>query len=184
MWAIGFLFAAYALAIRFNSVEHPMNTKVEFRTGPLRNADWEGFWKANPNDTEMSGKEWDEKWESLRSWLAKRYNLEPIPVRKRQCFVVDSYSTPERTLQIEIGHVEILTTEFLDFVQEWLRNEAPSWRVAIPTDDNVDTVILIYPQAIKVNPQAESDLATFCKKIQPATDEANKRARKELGLDW
>jgi hypothetical protein len=54
---IGFLFAAYALAIRFNSVENPMRSKVEFRTGPLPNADWsrEGFWKSNPNDTEMSG---------------------------------------------------------------------------------------------------------------------------------
>jgi hypothetical protein len=161
-----------------------MRNNVDFRTGPLRNAEWEGFWKANPNETEMTGEEWDEKWVSLRKWLGNRYNLSPIPVRKRQCFVVDDYAIPERTLQIQIKDLEILTTEFLNYVQDWVRQEAPSWRVAIPTDDNVDTLILIYPEHIKINPEAENDLSKFCESIRPGMLQAIKNHFAELGADW
>jgi len=155
-----------------------------FRTGALRNMEWEGFWKAHPDDPPMTGEEWDQKWSALKEWLSKRYNLRPIPIQKRQCFVVDDYSIPERTLQIEVSDVNILTFEFLVYVQEWLRNEAANWRVGIPTDDNVDTVILIYPDAIRINLEAEKDIEKFCEEIRPGTEAAIKRARRELGLDW
>jgi hypothetical protein len=155
-----------------------------FRTGELRNTEWEGFWKAHPDDPPMTGDEWDEKWASLKQWLSQRYNLRPIPIRKRQCFVLDAYSSPERTLQIEVSDVQILTAEFLFYVQQWVRTDAPNWRVCIPTDDNVDTLILVYPRAVRINPEAEKDIEAFCHEIQPGTAAAMKRARRELGLDW
>jgi len=89
----------------------------------------------------MSGEEWDEKWESLRRWLGRRYNLEPVPVRHRQCFVVDDYAEPERGLQIEISYSEILTADFLRYVQEWLQKAAPAWRVVIPTDETEENLM-------------------------------------------
>jgi len=161
-----------------------MRCMDDFRTGPLRNAEWEGFWKSHPDDPPMTGEEWCEKWRSLNQWLSNRYNLTPIPVRKRQCYVWDDYAIPERSLTIQIEHPEILTKDFLEYVQEWVRSQAKSWRVIIPTDDNVDTLILIYPEAIRINPQAEKDLERFCKEIQAGTKAAIKRARREVGLDW
>ncbi len=161
-----------------------MPKKNAFKTGLLRQSEWSGFWKANANDPPMTGEEWDEKWESLNDWLGKQYNLEPIPVRKRQCYVVDDYAEPERMLQIEIEYLDIFTRAFLQYVQEWLRAKAPLWRVAIPTDDTDKNLVFVYPQGIRINPEAEADLDGFIERIKPAFQAAIKKARLAVGIEW
>jgi len=132
----------------------------------------------------MEGEEWNEKWKSLEGWLARWYNLEPVPVRKRQCFVDDDYCDPERTLYVAISDVAILTPEFLDRIQQWVREEAPQWRVAIPTDETPQNQIFIYPGAIKINPTAEQDIDSFLAAMRPATDRVRQDGRRRFGLDW
>jgi hypothetical protein len=156
----------------------------QYRTGPLRELEWSGFWRATAEEPEMTGEEWNEKWTAFRKWLSQKYNLEPVPVRTRQCFVWDDYSDPERTLVLQVQDMRIFNIAFLQYVQEWLQRDALHWRVAIPTDGRQANLIYIYPSTIRVNPQAEADLKSFIEDIKPAFEESNRRSRREVGLEW
>jgi hypothetical protein len=112
-----------------------MRKQLKFKTGPLRETEWSGLWRAIPDEPAFTGEEWNTMWESLGKWLSKRYNLNPIPVRKRQCYVWDDYDRPERTLLLQINDVSIFDMELMEYIREWLICCAPLWRVTIQTDN-------------------------------------------------
>jgi hypothetical protein len=160
-----------------------MPRKPPVRSGTPNYIEWKGPWESACNEPEVTPEEWDQKWESLRSWLSKIYNLEPVPVRQRECYVVD-LAQSERTLQVEVVQVKILTDAFLIYLQQWLRTEAPQWRIAIPTDGSDENLILVYPEKIRINPVAEMNLEGFCREIQPGMQKTMAEERRRLGLDW
>jgi len=157
---------------------------VEFRCGTPSHLEWGGPWKENPEaGLRPTYEEWIEYWESLRVWFERIYNLTPVPVRKRECFVVDQIFE-DHTLQIEIEKSHLLNRGFLVHAQKWLQEKANSWRIAIPTDDTAENLILVYPNVIRINPPAEQDIEKFCEQIQLKLHEANVRARAKVGLNW
>src|SRR5438067_1287702 len=98
----------------------------EFKTGCLRYAEWNGFWKAHANDSIMTGEEWDQGWESLCDWLSQRYLVQysnefPPQLWDRHCWVDGDYFKPERTLQITIAIAEVMSVSFLKYIQSWLQ---------------------------------------------------------------
>jgi len=159
-----------------------MDSPSEFRCGNLRFLEWPGFWKATPDASLMTEEEWDEGWASLTRWLSSRYLLEYKVGWQSHCWVEGDYAEPERTLKIIIAVDEVLTVGFLRFVQEWTRKEAPLWRVSVPTDNTDENLILVYPDAIRVNPIAESNLEAFVAKVRPCLAALIEDGRKQFGL--
>ncbi|HTG45192.1 MAG TPA: hypothetical protein VK633_11745 [Verrucomicrobiae bacterium] len=104
-------------------------------------------------------------------------------MRQRECYVVDD-AFQERTLQIEIQKVDILTEAFLVYVQRWLQSQAPLWRVAVPTDGTNENLVLVYPTLISVNVAVGESIDAFCERIRPKVHEAKVEGRRKLGLTW
>jgi hypothetical protein len=154
----------------------------EFRTGCLRYCEWKGLWKAHANDSVITDEEWDSAWSSLQSWLSQRYLVEYTIGWERHCWVDGDYAEPERTLKIIIAVSDVLTISFLRFIQDWLRKSARSWRVAVPTDNQDENLILIYPEAIRANPGAEADLELFVAHSRPRLQSLIDQGRRFYGL--
>ena len=148
---------------------------LEYRCGALRFTEWKGFWKAAPNVPRVSKDEWFGAWESLRNWLSQRYLVDWKIEWQRHCWVedvpygelIDGQIERERLLKIDIEVADILTVPFLKFVQQWLLQKAALYRVSVPVDDTHENLILIYPQAIRINPEAEADLEQFVQTFRP-----------------
>ena len=144
-----------------------MNGQTDFRTGTLTFSEWSGFWKVTPEATLVTDQEWDEAVKALRAWLSTRYLVEWSLDWRRHCCVEGDFAEPERTIKVTIEVAGVLSMGFLKFVQQWLQNSAPSWRISIPTDNTNKNLILVYPNAIRINPEAEADLDRFLTKIGP-----------------
>jgi hypothetical protein len=129
----------------------------------------------------MTGDEWDRAWTSLRDWLSKRYLVKFSVGLQRHCWVED-YAQPERTLTITIGVSEVLSCNFLRFVQGWLREYGRQWRVAVPVDNTDQNLILVYPEAIRINSQAEADLEAFVRSARPRLERTIEQGRRFYGL--
>jgi hypothetical protein len=119
----------------------------------------------------MTPEEWEPAWESLTQWLAQKYLVTYsnafLPSQwQRHCWVEGDYAEAERTLTLNIGVAEVLSVGFLRFIQEWLRRNGGAWRVAIPMD-KAENFVMIYPEAIKINPAAEQDLEAFVRAARP-----------------
>ena len=158
-----------------------MSDIPEVRCGNLRYSDWQGFWKANDDDSDMTGEEWDEGWESLREWLSRRYLVDWNLDWQRHCFVDGDYMEPERTLKIVIEVPEVLTKGFLLFVQKWLQANK-LWRVSVPTDDTPENQILVYSDAIRINPNAEANMPQFLHEVRPKLAALIKEGREYFGI--
>src|ERR1041384_5029856 len=124
----------------------------ESRCGPLRRSEWQGYWKAHPDDDIMTFEERDAARKSLREWLRQRWVVDWIVYKGRQISVWDTYSHPERTLNVGLRDPSVLSESFLNYVQKWLKSGWSLWRVEVFSDENS---IMIYPDAIKINEEAE-----------------------------
>jgi hypothetical protein len=130
----------------------------------------------------MTDEEWDAGWKSLRNWLRQRYAVDWIVGGQRHLCLDGDYAAPERSLKIIIEVPEALTVGLLKFVQAWLRKEGRLWRVFVPTDNTDENLIVVYPETICVNPQAEADLAAFVRQVRPRLVALIEQGRKEFGL--
>jgi hypothetical protein len=76
----------------------------------------------------------------------------------------------------------VLGLGFLRYLQQWLQTEARLWRVAIPTDNTDENLILVYPEEIKINESAERDLTNFLISIRPRLAEVIAKGREQFNL--
>jgi hypothetical protein len=159
-----------------------MSPSAEYRSGPLRYCEWQGFWKATPEVSAMTDEEWDQACASLRQWLCGRYLAEWDTHWQRHCCVEGDFAEPERTIKIVIEVADVLTVDFLQFVQQWLREKGALWRVSIPTDNTDSNLILVYPDTIRINEQAESDVKEFLKTIRPSLAKLIEEGRRRFGI--
>lgn len=130
----------------------------------------------------MTDDEWDAAWKSLTDWLRQRYAVDWIVGGQRHLHVDGDYADPERSLLITIEVSGVLTTGFLGYVQQWLRVQTRMWRVFIPTDNTDANMVVVYPETICVNPEAESNLAAFLEGIRPRLEALIQQGRREFGL--
>jgi hypothetical protein len=159
-----------------------MPDELEFRTGCLRFSEWRGFWKANAEASLMADEEWDDAWDSLRTWLSQRYLVEWDIKWQRHLCVEGDYAEPERTIKVMIYVAEVLTVGFLRFLQEWLQKEAPLWRISVPTDNTDENLIMVYPEMLKINPRAEADVASFIAQARPRLAQLIQEEGTQMGL--
>jgi len=108
-------------------------------------------------------------------WLGKDYNVQPVPVKERECNVLTPHWRPDRTHHIEIRRVEILDRRFLQHVQAWIMEKGKIWRVSIPTDDTDENLIMVYSEKIAINEHAERNLDEFLHMIRPLLQKAFER---------
>jgi hypothetical protein len=132
-------------------------------------------------ETLLTRQEWEEHWWSLLQLLSRVYNIEPVPVRQKECFIFDN-PFQDRTLKIKIEKTEILTEGFLVYVGQWLQSQATLWGVSIPTDNTSENLILVYPRG-RINAEAEKQTAHFCLEIRPKLHDANVQARRQVELN-
>jgi len=85
-------------------------------------------------------------------------------------------------MKIIIEVAEVLRISFLQYIQEWLRSEARLWRVAIPTDNTAENLILIYPEVIKINEAAEQNIPYFLEVIRPRLAQIILEGRRQFNL--
>jgi hypothetical protein len=159
-----------------------MRANCEFRCGTPRHIEWDGFWKASADASLLTEEESRQGRNSLRKWLSQQYLVDFEVERQRHCCVDKTYPETERTLKIIIEVAEVLTAHFLRFVQQWLRQEAPLWRVSIPVDTTDESVILVYPNVIRVNPTAEGHLEAFIEEVRPRLALLIEQGQKKFGI--
>ncbi|MCP5524580.1 MAG: hypothetical protein H7A46_23880 [Verrucomicrobiales bacterium] len=130
----------------------------------------------------MTDDEWNANWNSLRHWLRQRYAVDWMVDKQRHLSVEGDYARPERSLTIYVSVAEALTFGLLKFVQDWLQKEARLWRVFIPTDNTDENLIVVYPEAIRANPEAEANLPDFVQRIRPSLATVIEEGRKQFGI--
>ncbi|MEW6306748.1 MAG: hypothetical protein AB1705_25050 [Verrucomicrobiota bacterium] len=86
------------------------------------------------------------------------------------------------TLWVAVRDFEILTLEFIAFVQDWQKEAHDRWRVIIPTYMTDNEMIVIYPNDTKINEIAEKDLNLFLAELRTKLPNAYASARRELGM--
>jgi hypothetical protein len=150
---------------------------TDHREGTPRRTEWQGLWRSSINDRPVSDEEFYRCADSLYDWLELRYNLKWSQVKKRDCYVRGDVLSHDRTQQVIVTNCDILERAFLEYLQQWLRGDWRSWRIELPTDETDESLILVYPDVIRVNPSAEADLDTFLNEIKPKIREADSRAR-------
>jgi hypothetical protein len=139
-----------------------------YRYGTLRYSEWQGKWKCSPDDQDDFDEEYfnEQFWRSTRSlckWLKARYKHGSAD--DCECYVRgDSFG--DKTQQIEIVRPQVVTPAFLTYLQDWLRSDWHSWRVLVSTYLELEDLIVVYPEAICINPAAETDLETGLKNIR------------------
>jgi hypothetical protein len=155
-----------------------MPAAPQFHCGPSHATEWHGLWKATPE----ASPEWDDAWASLKRWLSRRYVIDWQIKWQRHCCVDRALPETERTLKIIIEVADVLSVSFLVFVQQWLREQAPLCRVAVPVDNTDQNLILIYPEAIRINEPAEANLGQFIESMPPQLTAMIENGFQQLGL--
>jgi hypothetical protein len=140
----------------------------DYRYGTLRYTAWQGKWKSSPDDEDDFEEKYFEEqfWRSTRSlckWLKSRYKHGSAD--DCECYVRgDSFG--DKTHQIEIVRPQVLTLIFLNYLQDWLKSDWQTWRVLVSTYLELEDLIVVYPDAIRISPAAEGDLETGLQNIR------------------
>ena len=96
------------------------------RAGTPSRLEWGGLWKASSADRNVTRKEFEHRANQLADWLEVKYKISGTI---KDCYVRGDMLSADRTQQIIVTNLDILTLEFLAYLQEWLRSGNRSWRI-------------------------------------------------------
>ncbi|MEK6798998.1 MAG: hypothetical protein AABZ12_08550 [Planctomycetota bacterium] len=120
---------------------------MSYRYGNLSYYEHRGDWRSSPGEGLVGTREYEEVYLSLRQWLRARFAGHPRADEGYPCYIVGDYR-PERTQQLEIYELEILTPDFVRDIQAELRRRGwTRWRILVSASMPED-IIIIYPGAI------------------------------------
>ena len=111
------------------------------------------LWLSNSEEVTVDGNDYEKASFSLEKHLAKRYDL-GSENRLGVCYVRGDFYG-DRTQYLEVYDEQIITVEFLKYVQEWIASYEPGgWRVVILTYSE-EAAIMIYESCVRFNKELE-----------------------------
>jgi hypothetical protein len=149
-------------------------------TGTLSLEESSEVWKANLKEPDLAQGEFYAAYESLTDHLAKRY-----PRRKEEepaCYVRgDCFG--DKTQYIDFYRPEIITLEFLEYLQKWLRSYGnDDWRILVATELGNSESVMVYPNVIRTGKKyernLEKSLTLFVKKMRERDEQFEQSQRK------
>jgi hypothetical protein len=115
-----------------------------------------GLWKADLQEPDLEDGEYFSAYESLCEHLELRYprgEWPPDLYVRGDCF-------GDKTQYVYFYRPEVMTVEFLSFLQQWLRTYGKNaWRILIATEIGNAESVMVYPNAVRSGRQYEQDLA-------------------------
>ena len=113
-------------------------------------------WKADPNGPDLKDGEYHAAYKSLKQHLESRHSCAGWPPDvyvRGDCF-------GDKTQYVYFYRPEILDTEFLAYLQQWLRNYGSSdWRIIVATELGNAAAVVVYPNIIRAGREYEHNLA-------------------------
>jgi hypothetical protein len=127
----------------------------KWKSGTPRANEWRGRWRALTTEKEVSHDEWIETYDSLWKWLSQKFkvgsnNLDDV-------FIRETWFQEHRSHVIEVVRPSALTLDLLLFLQQWLREQYPTWRIIVPVFLGEDKVITVYHNVLRGAPEYEAD---------------------------
>lgn len=128
---------------------------IDYRYGTPSLEEWHGLWKSDPSDSEVTDVEFNGTFKSLDKWLAQ---YGKTGVREDCDFYVVGDCQGDKTQCVELVNPNVLTMPFLKFLQRWISEFYPKWRIVVPTYLAPHNVILAYKDSIRANREYEANL--------------------------
>jgi hypothetical protein len=127
----------------------------DWRSGTPSIGEWNGAWRANASEGEVSQTEWQTVWASLDQHLTKcgKNGFDD----ESDFFLRSTWFREHRSQVVEIVNPRALTLEFLTSLQDWMMQKHPNWRVIIPLFLGETNVLVVYPQTIRGGIEFEPD---------------------------
>ena len=123
------------------------------------------LWKRHNTDNDVTGDEFEKSEVSLGSHLSKKMTL-CAGLEEGDGYLRGDFFG-DRTHYLELYYPELLTLNFVDYLQEWVKSyEEGIWRIFIPTySGRNEEVIVIYDTVIRISEYYEKDLAQAYKEL-------------------
>jgi hypothetical protein len=135
---------------------------TEYRFGRPSLEEWHGLWKAQPHDPDATGAEFHVAFDSLVKWLTG-YGKNGI--KADDDFFLTGEFQGDRTQVVELVNPNALTLRFILYLQRWITEYYPSWRIVIPTYLGPHNVILIFEDRIRANKEYDDNLERSLEEI-------------------
>lgn len=124
-----------------------------WRSGTPTTTEWNGHWRASNDESEVSHGEWLKTYDALSSWLESF--LRVGSEESADVFLREIWYQEHRSHVIELIRPSVLTGEFLQRLQQWIREQQPTWRIIVPLFLGEDKVIVVYRDTIRGAPEFE-----------------------------
>ena len=126
-----------------------------WKSGTPTTTEWTGHWRAIDTEGEVAHDEWLRTYDSIHKWLKSFHRVGSGDWD--DVFLREVWYQEHRSHVIELVRPAVLTIEFLQRLQQWIREQHPTWRIIVPLFLGEDKVIVVYRDIIRGAPEFERD---------------------------